>query len=101
MSSDNNMSGRQNFKTDANFVLSPVLVNVSSLRIILAFFIASKATVWISERGLLHTFAIYAEAMIVISLGLPLLYFFGKRIRQWTAGRVKKNIDEKKINDFS
>ena len=66
----------------------PVLVNVSSLRIIIAFFLSSEATTWVAEKGFLSTFAIYAEVMIVVSLGLPLLYFFGKRIRLWTAGSV-------------
>ncbi|PKS12348.1 hypothetical protein jhhlp_001648 [Lomentospora prolificans] len=66
----------------------PVLVNVSSLRLIIAFFLASQATVWISQRGLLWTFAIYAEVMLVLSLGIPGLFFFGKRMRQWTAGKV-------------
>ncbi|GKT50093.1 putative MFS-type transporter [Colletotrichum spaethianum] len=67
----------------------PVLVNVSSLRIVIAFFVASKATVWIAEKGAIGTFALYAEALILLSLGLPVLYFWGKRLRQWTAGSVK------------
>jgi len=66
----------------------PVLVNLSSLRIIIAFFLASQATLWIAQRGLLSTFAIYAEVMIVLSLGLPAFYFFGKRLRKLTAGTV-------------
>ncbi|OLN94171.1 putative MFS-type transporter C1271.10c-like protein 9 [Colletotrichum chlorophyti] len=73
----------------------PVLVNVSSLRIIIAFFVASKATIWIAEKGALGTFALYAEAIIVLSLGLPALYFWGKRIRQWTAGSVSNKQSEK------
>ena len=68
----------------------PVLVNVSSLRIIVGFFLSSKATVWIAEKGFLDTFVIYAEGMILVSLGVPGLWFFGRRLRQWTAGRVKR-----------
>jgi MFS family permease len=68
----------------------PVLVNVSSLRLIIAFFLSSQATAWIAEKGFLGTFAIYAEAIIVVSLGIPLLYFFGKKMRVWTAGRVSR-----------
>ncbi|KXX80830.1 hypothetical protein MMYC01_201868 [Madurella mycetomatis] len=68
----------------------PVLVNVSSLRIIIAFFLSSKSTVWVAERGFLNTFVIYAEVMIVASIGVPILYLFGKRIRQWTAGKVQR-----------
>ncbi len=74
----------------------PVLVNVSSLRIIIAFFIGSQSTVWITTKGFLTVFAVYAEVMIVASLGLPLLYFFGKRIRRWTAGHVAKREPEVK-----
>jgi MFS family permease len=66
----------------------PVLVNVSSLRIIIAFFLSSEATAWVAEKGFLNTFALYAEVMIVVSLGIPALYFFGKRVRLWTAGSV-------------
>ncbi|WYZ36052.1 hypothetical protein EsH8_X_000699 [Colletotrichum jinshuiense] len=79
----------------------PVLVNVSSLRIVVAFFVASKATVWIAENGPLATFALYAEAIIVLSLGLPVLYFWGKKMRQWTAGSVqsKKSEKEKVLED--
>lgn len=68
----------------------PVLVNVSSMRIIIAFFLASEATTWVAEKGLLATFAIYAETMIVISLGIPILWFTGKKLRVWTGGKVKK-----------
>lgn len=67
----------------------PVLVNVSSLRIIIAFFLSSQSTIWIAERGFLNTFVIYAEVMLVVSLGIPLLYFFGRKMRLWTAGRVR------------
>ncbi|SPO05542.1 uncharacterized protein DNG_08229 [Cephalotrichum gorgonifer] len=74
----------------------PVLVNVSSLRLIIAFFFASQATVWIAERGLLSTFAIYAEIMLVLSLGIPGLFFFGKRLRQWTGGKVYGVRDRKR-----
>lgn len=67
----------------------PVLVNVSSLRIAIAYFLASRATSWVQEMGLLPTFVIYAETMIVLLLFTPLLWFFGKRLRMWTAGKVK------------
>ncbi|KAK2063692.1 major facilitator superfamily transporter [Colletotrichum caudatum] len=73
----------------------PVLVNVSSMRIVIAFFLASKATVWIAESGPIATFAIYAEALIVLSLGLPVFHFWGKRLRQLTAGSVKGKQSEK------
>lgn len=68
----------------------PVLVNVSSMRIIIAFFFASEATSWVAEKGLLATFAIYAETMIVIAIGIPVLWFTGKKLRKWTGGKVKQ-----------
>lgn len=74
----------------------PVLVNVSSLRIIIAFFLSSQITVWVAEKGILNTFAIYAEALLVLSLGMPILWFWGKRLRIWTAGSVGK-VDGGKI----
>ena len=73
-----------------------MLVNVSSLRLIISFFLASQATVWVAERGLLAVFAMYAEIMLVLSLGIPGLFFFGKRLRQWTGGMVKGVKKEKK-----
>jgi hypothetical protein len=54
----------------------------------MAFSLASQATVWIAERGLLSVFAIYAEVLIVLSLGIPGFYFFGKKLRKLTAGTV-------------
>lgn len=68
----------------------PVLVNVSSMRIIIAYFLASLATTWAAQKGMLATFAIYAETMIVVSLFIPVLWFTGKKLRMWTGGRVKK-----------
>ena len=73
-----------------------MLVNVSSLRLIISFFLASQATTWVAERGLQAVFAIFAEVMLVLSLGIPALYFFGKRLRQWTGGMVHGVKKEKK-----
>jgi len=76
-----------------------VLANVSSLRIVVAFFFANQAMTWVMHKGLLATYAIYAEIMIVVSLGIPVLYFFGKRFRSWTAGHVYGVRLEKRIVD--
>ncbi|TLS21371.1 uncharacterized protein PpBr36_10206 [Pyricularia pennisetigena] len=73
----------------------PVLVNVSSMRIIIAFFMASQATTWVQTKGAMATFAIYGETLIVVSLGIVVLFFFGKKIRRWTAGKVKLSV----VND--
>ncbi|KAI6272230.1 hypothetical protein MCOR27_005317 [Pyricularia oryzae] len=70
----------------------PVLVNVSSMRIMIAFFMASQATSWVQTKGAMATFAIYGETLIVVSLGIVVLFFFGKKIRSWTAGKVKLSV---------
>ncbi|KAL8330933.1 hypothetical protein RB593_001737 [Gaeumannomyces tritici] len=66
----------------------PVLVNVGSMRITVAFFLASRAVEWVQVAGPLATFAMYGEALLVIALDIPALFFCGKRLRAWTAGRV-------------
>lgn len=73
-----------------------MLVNVSSLRLIVAFFLASQATTWVAMHGLQAVYAVFAEVMLVLSLGIPALYFFGKRLRQWTGGMVHGVKKEKK-----
>lgn len=47
------------------------------------------ATTWVEERGFLGSFGLYAGVLVVIACFLPVIYIFGKRIRQWTAGTVK------------
>lgn len=48
-----------------------------------------RATSWVEERGFLGSFAIYATVLAALSALLPVMYFYGKRIRQWTAGSVR------------
>jgi hypothetical protein len=48
-----------------------------------------RATTWVAELGFLRSFGIYAAVLGAASLFLPVIYFFGKRIRQWTAGTIK------------
>jgi len=77
---------------------SPVLVNVSSFRCIIGFAMSFRATTWVEQLGFLSSFAIYAGVLAVLALFLPFVYFFGKRIRQWTAGTIKSTatLEEKK-----
>jgi hypothetical protein len=70
-------------------MISPVLVNVSSFRCIIGFAMSFRVTTWVEQRGFLGSFAIYAGVLAAFSLLLPLIYFYGKKIRQWTAGTVK------------
>jgi hypothetical protein len=48
-----------------------------------------RATTWIEQRGFLGSFAIYAGVLGALSLFLPLLYVYGKKVRQFTAGTVQ------------
>ncbi|KAL8354867.1 hypothetical protein RB601_000577 [Gaeumannomyces tritici] len=66
----------------------PVLVNVSSFRLIVGFIMSFKATQWVQDIGFLNSFGIYGGALAVSCLGLPFVYFYGKRIRAWTAGTL-------------
>ncbi len=73
----------------------PVLVNVSSLKIIITFFAASNVTTWLVQDGPIRLFAVFAEMLIVISMGIPILFFTGKRLRQLTGAKVRSKDAEK------
>lgn len=49
-----------------------------------------RATSWIEDLGFLGSFGIYAGVIGASMLFLPVMYFKGKAIRQWTAGSVRK-----------
>lgn len=65
-----------------------MLVNVSSFRCIIGFAMSFRATTWVEDLGFLGSFAIYSGVLAGFSLLLPVIFFYGKRIRQWTAGTV-------------
>jgi hypothetical protein len=67
-----------------------VLVNCSGLRTLIGFFLNSRATVWIVQRGLMGIMSIYAGAIAVVALGIPALLLWGKKGRLWSAGRIGK-----------
>ena len=56
------------------------------------FALSFNATTWVQDLGIFTSFAIYAGALAAASMGLPLVYFFGKRIRSWTAGRLDATV---------
>ncbi|KAI0603387.1 major facilitator superfamily transporter [Biscogniauxia sp. FL1348] len=70
----------------------PVLVNVSSLRIMISFGTSSQATVWVQQLGPAGLFGAYTAMLVVVALGMPVLFFYGKRLRMWTAGSVNKKV---------
>ncbi|KAM7206122.1 Major facilitator superfamily domain containing protein [Naviculisporaceae sp. PSN 640] len=70
----------------------PVLVNVSSFRFIVGFAMSFKVTSWIQNSGFLRTFGYYSIALVLASLGLPVVYLYGKKIRAWTAGTLEGDL---------
>jgi MFS family permease len=74
----------------------PVLVNISSFRCIIGFALSFRATTWVAQMGFMASFAIYAGVLAVLSCFLPFLYVYGKPLRKWTAGTVKKQEDRRR-----
>ena len=68
-----------------------VLVNVTTWRTIISFAFSSNASTWVQQRGPLVVFGIYIAVLFVLGLLVPVLYFYGKRFRQWTGGRIAKS----------
>ncbi|KAJ2901908.1 hypothetical protein MKZ38_001260 [Zalerion maritima] len=79
----------------------PVLVNVSSSRLIVGFATSFDVTRWIQDIGFFKTFGLYSLALTVACLFLPLVYIYGKRIRAWTSGRLEVggSNKEKELDD--
>lgn len=79
----------------------PVLVTMSSFRLIAGFLISFKSADMILALGYLKTFGIYAIVMTAFSLMLPLIYKYGKRMRLWSAGKfessARKDADSKSM----
>ncbi|KAH9906968.1 major facilitator superfamily transporter [Xylariomycetidae sp. FL2044] len=68
-----------------------VLTNVSTLRVFTSFFFNTQVTTWLSDLGPLRFMTYLAIALLVVSSGIPLLFFFGKPLRSRTSGKVKKS----------
>ncbi|CAN8099288.1 unnamed protein product [Discula destructiva] len=68
----------------------PVLVTMSSFRLIAGFLISFKSADMILAIGFLKTFGIFAIIMTIFSLMLPLVYKYGKRMRLWSAGQFER-----------
>ncbi|KAM0273940.1 hypothetical protein ACHAQH_008112 [Verticillium albo-atrum] len=76
----------------------PVLVNVSSIRLIIGFAMSFRVTDWIQDLGFLVNFGIYGGALAGFALMLPIMYIYGKRIREWTSGRLEARV-VKEVDD--
>lgn len=86
-------------------VHSPVLVTMSSFRLIAGFLISFKSADMILSLGFLKTFGVYAAVMAIFSLMLPIVYKYGKRMRLWSASKFdesnKDDIeDSKSVNSI-
>ncbi|KAF3762668.1 MFS general substrate transporter [Cryphonectria parasitica EP155] len=72
----------------------PVLVTMSSFRLIAGFLISFKSADWILSLGFLKTFGIYSGIMALFSLMLPVVYMYGKRMRLWSAGQLETSSED-------
>ncbi|EPE08563.1 major facilitator superfamily transporter [Ophiostoma piceae UAMH 11346] len=85
----------------------PCLVHAHSLRHIAAYLLATSNTTdaagtagtadtfrslpvtMVAKIGALEGWAVFAEVLLVLSLGLPALFFGGRWVRAWAAGTVQ------------
>lgn len=67
----------------------PCLAHANSLRFVVAFFLEGKTASLVARKGALEAWVVYAEVLIVTSLGLPALFFGGRWLRGWAAGTVQ------------
>lgn len=69
-----------------------MLVNVSSIRLIVGFAMSFNVTTWVQDMGFLRTFGYYSIALALASLCLPIVYYTGKRVRAWTVGTLERQV---------
>ncbi|ORY70914.1 major facilitator superfamily domain-containing protein [Pseudomassariella vexata] len=72
----------------------PVLVTMSSFRLIAGFLLSFKAADWILAMGFIRTFLIYSGTMAGFAVMLPFVYKYGKRMRMWSAGQLEESFGE-------
>lgn len=75
-------------------LLRPVLVNVSSVRLMVGFALSFNTTTWVEQLGFMTNFAIYGGIMAGFGLGGIIMYIYGKRIRAWSAGRLENRYSQ-------
>lgn len=78
----------------ANNPCRPVLVTMSSFRLIAGFLISFKSADWILDIGFIKTFSIYSGIMMLFTLMLPLVFYYGKPMRLWSAGKLGERPEE-------
>ncbi|OAA65699.1 major facilitator superfamily transporter [Niveomyces insectorum RCEF 264] len=72
----------------------PVLVSVNTMRTVISFGFSSYASTWVNDRGALFVFGVYIAILFAVSGFIPVFFFFGRRFRQWTSGRIKVRPEE-------
>ncbi|KAL1865900.1 hypothetical protein Daus18300_007012 [Diaporthe australafricana] len=72
----------------------PVLVNVSSVRLMVGFALSFNTTTWVEQLGFMTNFAIYGGIMAGFGLCGIIMYTYGKRIRAWSAGRLENRYSQ-------
>ena len=79
-------------KTDIiHLQYSPVLVTLSTFRLIFAFILTFNVTTWVKNMGYFGAFGVYSGALAAVALALPLVFYYGKRIRLWSAGSLERS----------
>lgn len=79
---------------EINNFCRPVLVTMSSFRLIAGFLISFKSADWILDIGFIKTFSIYSGIMMLFTLMLPLVFYYGKPMRLWSAGKLGEKPEE-------
>ncbi|ERT00547.1 hypothetical protein HMPREF1624_03921 [Sporothrix schenckii ATCC 58251] len=72
----------------------PCLAHANSWRFVAAFFLQGTTASFVAREGALEVWAVYAEILIVASLGLPALFFGGRWLRTWAAGTVSGSSED-------
>lgn len=67
---------------------------MSSFRLIAGFLISFKSADWILDIGFIKTFSIYSGIMLLFTLMLPLVFYYGKQMRLWSAGKLGAGGDD-------
>ncbi|KAF3802145.1 hypothetical protein GCG54_00012391 [Colletotrichum gloeosporioides] len=68
----------------------PVLVNVSTLRVFISFPLNTQVTTWLQQLGPMMFTVYLSIVLLAVSTGIPLLFFFGKKLRIKTSEKVTK-----------
>ncbi|KAF4480904.1 putative MFS-type transporter [Colletotrichum fructicola Nara gc5] len=68
----------------------PVLVNVSTLRVFISFPLNTQVTTWLQQLGPMMFTVYLSIVLLAVSTGIPLLFFFGKKLRIRTSEKVTK-----------